>query len=91
MSLFIAESVEQFDEIVSEAKVVSPANESRLFVEITLAQGAPIWICRSDSAAKGKGILLVGTGSSFRCDDWLGAISAISEGETRITGEIGYG
>ena len=92
MSLFIAERIEQIDVNVGGSSVVLAAEkDSRVFFEITLAQGNPVWVTRSDSAAKGKGILLVGIGASFRITDWLGAISAISEGTTRITGEIGYG
>jgi len=91
MSLFIAERIEQIDKTVKGTSItLAPASEDRIFFEITIAQGHPVWITRCDSATKGKGILLVGTGASFRCTDWLGAISAISEGQTRITGEIGY-
>ncbi|MBP0008050.1 hypothetical protein [Roseofilum sp. Belize Diploria] len=89
--LFIAEAIEDFDKIITNQKVLCPANENRLFVEITLVQGSPIWVSRSESAASGKGILLVGIGSYYRCDNWLGAISVISERQTRISGEIGYG
>jgi len=92
MSLFIAESIEQIDVNVENSSVViAPASEDRVFFEITLAQGSAVWVTRSDSANRRKGIFLVGIGASFRITDWLGAISAISEGSTRITGEIGYG
>ncbi len=92
MSLFIAERIEQIDVSVGNLSVIlAPASEDRIFLEITLAKGSAVWVTRSNSASKEKGILLVGIGASFRVTDWLGAISAISEGTTRITGEIGYG
>ena len=90
MSLFQASTTEGFSFAIGESTVISPANESRLFLELTVVAGSNCWVRRSSLVEKGKGIFLTGVGSSFRCDDWRGDISVISEGQTIISGEIGY-
>ena len=91
MSLFPAEKVEAVKKTVGQQSVLlAPASDDRVFVQITLVKGSPVWLRRGSTATLEEGLYFLGVGSVFRCEDWLGDISCISEGQTLITGEIGY-
>ena len=91
MSLFTASSISPVKRIVSKQSItVAPASEARLFFQMTVIRGDPVYIRRGSTVEREGGLMLVGAGAAFRDDQWKGDISVISDGTTLITGEIGY-
>ncbi|BAZ50518.1 hypothetical protein NIES4103_31340 [Nostoc sp. NIES-4103] len=83
-------STTPFAVVVGESKPILTANNNRKYVALTNPGDNPAWINLGSTATLNQGIYLAGKGGSFDFSvvdvPYFGVISAISSGNTEITG-----